>query len=231
MQITGLYQLLNPNSSKLFGYNVFKLSGICQVLYLGLIILMCIVSIYYTVYDFTEVIKYMMLIIATFFALIKMYFIIRNSDALWKCMNFTSLNYLSYRGHQKSILTEAQASSSMVTNTFTLVWMVGITVWILSPIIISENYLKVKSKDNTYNQYRYNMLNLIFPVTASFYNDNFHIFFFIETLALIFWGYSTMIFDNLVLSMCITIKYQLKMIALSYSELGHRDIEINFESK
>lgn len=221
MKITGLYQLLNPNTSKLFGVNFYKLSGSISVLYLSLVMVMCNISVYYSLSDFAEVVKYLMLIIATLFALIKMYFIIRNSDALWEFVGFTSIDLLPYGGHQRAILVDARSISIRVSKIITSVWVAVITIWILSPIIINGNYINVKSNNGTYNRYRYNMLNLLFPVSDEFYNENFKLFYLLETVALLFYGYSMMSFDYLVISMCITITYQLKTIAMSYSTLGY----------
>lgn len=225
MKITGLYQLLNPNTSKLFGRNInfYKLCGLISVLYLALVLVMCNISIYYSLNDFAEVVKYIMLIIATLFALIKMYFIIRNSDVLWKFIEFTSIDLLSYSGHQRAILVDARTISMKVSKFIISVWIIVITIWILSPIIISGNYINVKSKNATCNRYRYNMLNLLFPVSDQFYNDNFKLFYLLETVALIFYGYSMISFDYLMISMCIAISYQLKMIAKSYSTLGYKN--------
>jgi len=89
--------------------------------------------------------------------------------------------------------------------------------------------MNVKSKDDTYSQYRYNMLNLIFPVSDQFYNNNFIVFYLLESIALIAYGFSMMIFDNLAVSLCITITYQLKSIALSYSTLGYNHIDTDFK--
>lgn len=233
MKVVGSYQLLNPNTpTKPFGCNVFKLAGILSLMYLTLVVMLCYLSIYYLLYDFTEVVKYTMLIIATSFALLKLYFIIRKSNRLWEFIRFTSIDFLPYHGHQKNILIDARAVSMKMSKIITLGWITIIIVWILSPIIIPGNYINVKSKDGkTYNRYRYNMLNLIFPISAEFYNNNFRLFYLLETIALILYGYSMMVFDCLVISMCLTITYQLKMIALSYSKLGHNDIKTDSKSK
>jgi hypothetical protein len=223
MKITGLYQLLNPNTTKLFGVNFYKLCGSISVLYLALVLVMCNMSIYYSLNDLAEVVKYVMLIIATLFALIKMYFIIRNSDMLWEFIGFTSIDLLSYNGHQRAILVDARTISIKVSKIIISVWIIVIMIWILSPIIISDNYINIKSKNTTYNRYRYNMLNLLFPVSNEFYNANFKLFYLLEMMALFCYGYSMMSFDYLVISMCIAIAYQLKMIAMSYSMLGYNN--------
>lgn len=230
----GLYQILNPDTpKKLFGYNTFKFFGALPLIYITFVNVMCYVSIYYTFSDFTEVVKYTMLIVATLFAMIKLYFIIGKSSRLWKLLRFTNIDFLSYHGHQRDILIDARHGSIMISKIFTLGWSAIIIVWILSPLMIQGYFVNVKSKDGTsYSRYRYNMMNIIFPaVTTAFYNDNFSIFYSIETIMLLAYGYVMIVFDCLLISMCITMIYQLKMIALSYTTLGHNDIRMNSKSE
>lgn len=221
MKTIGLYQLLNPNAPKLFGYNVSKLGSFIILVYVTLVTLICLLSIHYSLYDFSAVIKYVSILLPVSFLWVIIYFVNRNSDVLWEFISSTSIHFLSYSGHQRNILTEARVISRIVSNITKIVWMIAAFVWIMAPIIIQDSYINVKFKNKKHVWYRYNMINLLFPVTADFYNDNFYIFYFIETLALIFYDTFNLIFDCLIISICITITYQLKMIALSYKRLGY----------
>lgn len=222
MKYIGFHQLLNPNAKTLYGYNIYKLGGYMSILYLLLHIIMCIISIYYSRFDFTAVIRYIMFMFASFFSSIKMWFAITKSDVLWKFLNFTSIDFLSYSGHQKFILMKARSKSIMISNIFTVLWAVLIALWGLPSIITNDSYyLNDKSKDKTLNQYRHNVFNLIFPVTTKFYNDNFYIFYLYEIVPLMIFGYVMVIFDYLIIGFCVTIAFQLKTIASSYNELGY----------
>jgi len=110
-------------------------------------------------------------------------------------------------------------------------WSSIILYWSLSAILDSNSYLKIESKDAIFN-YRSNTIGLIFPVTDTFYNKHFYVFFITETIFLIFWAEIEWVFDILMISVCICIEYQLKTIADSYSSLGlnHNESkrELNF---
>lgn len=231
MKIIGLYQLLNPNATTLFGYNIYKLGGFISILYLTLNIIMCNISIYYSQYDFTAVVRYIMFIYATFFVIIKISFLIIKSDILWNFISFTSINFLSYSGHQKYFLMNARIISLIISNVFAILWAAFIALWIFSPIVIKDSYLNIKSKNSTYMQYRYNMLNLLFPVSTQFYNDNFTVFYLFETIILTIYGYSMIVFDCLIISFCLTIVFQLRTIASSYSTLGYNHTNNQIKSK
>lgn len=191
------------------------------MLYLILIIGMYLMSIYYSRHEINEIIKYVSILVATLFALIKICLIVRNSDALWEFVNFTSITFLSFSGHQRNILIKAHEISLMISNLFTVSWFVIAVVWIVSPLIVKDNYINVKFKNGTYENYRYNMLNLIFPVTAKFYNNNFYVFYLIETIVIFLYCYITNIYDFLVITMCINISYQLRTIKTSFNKIGN----------
>jgi len=226
MKLIGLHQLINPNSKTLFGYSIYKLGGFILILHLLLNIIMCNISIYYSLYDFTAVVKYIMFMSAIFFNIIKISFVIIKSDVLWNFISFTSIKFLPYSGHQRYLLMNARIISIIISNISAILWTAIISIWIFSPIIIQDNYLNIKSKNSTY-KYRYNMLNLIFPVSTQFYNDNFKVFYLFETITLMVIGYSMVIFDCFLISFCITIAFQLKMIASSYSALGYNHTNNN----
>jgi len=221
MKLIGFHQLLDPNAITKFGYNIYKVGGYMNVLFLILNIIMCNMSIYHSRYDFSMIIRYIMIMFAQFFTMVKMWFVISKSNVLWKFISFTSTDFLSYSGHQKNILMKARTKSIKISNIFTMFWIVFVAILILPPIITNDNYLNIRSKDSTYNQYRYSVLNLLFSVSTQFYNDYFNIFYLYEAYSLMIYGYSMIIFDCMVISFCITISYQLKMIASSYSTLGN----------
>jgi len=231
MKFIGFHQLLNPNATTLFGYNIFKLGGYMSILYLLLNIIICNISIYYSRFDFTAVVRYIMFMFAQFFTMVKMWFVITKSDLLWTFLNFTSIDFFSYNGHQKFILLKARSKSIKISNIFTVLWVALISLWSLSPIIKNDNYLNVKSIDKTHNQYRYNVLNLIIPVSTQFYNDSFYVFYLFEVITLIIFGYAMIIYDYLMIGFCVTITYQLKMIASSYSKLGYINTDTDQISK
>lgn len=231
MKITGLYKLLDSKTPKLYGYNIFKLGSILTILYLMLINIMYCMSIYYSRYDFTEVVKYISIFVATFYSMIKLCYLIKNSDAFFELLSFASIHFFSYCAYTESALIKVRKTSKIVSNTFTFIWIAIIMVWMLSPIMMKNNYMNVKTHNGTYEQYRYNMLNIIFPVTTKFYNDNFFVFYAIESILLIIYGYVMVIYDFLVVSACITIIYQLKLIRSSYRKLGYDSTSTDFKSE
>ena len=221
MKLIGFHQLLNPNTTSILGFNIYKLGGYISVIYLMLNLIMCNMSIYYSRYDFFSAARYILFMFALFFTMIKMWFIIIKCDVLWEFLSFTSLDFLSYSGHKKYFLVNARKISIKISYIFTMFWVAFVVLVVVSPIIMKNNYLNIKTKDRKHNLYRYNELNLLFPVSTEFYNENFNVFYLFEIIAVMSYGYSMIIFDILIVSFCITTAFQLRTIASSYNTLGY----------
>jgi len=135
-----------------------------------------------------------------------------------------STNFLCYKHHTKEIFQIGRTrSSNLILISFGL-WSSIVLYWSLSGILNNNNYLNIKFEDGEYN-YRVNVVGWVYPVTDTFYNKYFYAFYMIETISLIFWGQMMWVFDILMISVCISIEFQLKTIADSYSLLGFNNYE------
>lgn len=225
MKITGFYQLLMlSNSLKLIKINIYKTTFIVQILILSVTTIMGFYSIYACRNNVNQVIHYIIIIYAIYFAICKYYFIIKNEKTIWNCMRMMSVNFLSFNDHTKKMYKIARTRSSTMILISLGLWSSTVLFWSLSALFSNNSYLKVKFRDGEYN-YRSNALGLVVPVTDTFYNKYFHVFCITETVFLIFWGQMMWVFDILIISVCISIEYQLKTIANSYSSLGHNHNE------
>jgi len=162
------------------------------------------------------------------FAMYKYYFIIKNAKTIWNFAHMMSTNFLCYKDHTKEIYKVARTRCSTITLISLALWSSIVLYWSLSPILSNNSYLKVKFEDGVHN-YRLNVLGLIYPVTDTFYNKYFHVFFIIETVLTILWGKMMWVFDILMITVCISIEYQLKTISESYSGLGLNHNELTSE--
>lgn len=227
MKMTGLYQLLNPRNSIAYGFNIFKGTAIIYMIILILTSIVLILNTYYFSNDVNEVIKYLMYLVSSVMASIKLYYLMKHSDTIWRCIHLTSIDSLSYECHRKQILEVGRSRSKLLTSIFTSLWLIVTACCVCSPFV-SQNYYVSLEVRNEIKNYRYNVLNLVFPVTDKFYNDNFMYYYYTEMLPTIFWGHSTLIFNLLIISMCFTFSYQLKTINNSFSKL---DIAATTQSK
>ncbi|CAI6364107.1 unnamed protein product [Macrosiphum euphorbiae] len=216
MKKTGFYQLLDSRSVKVFGHNVFKCMSVVQMSVLLSVALIFVANIYYFSDDINTVMMYSMFITSDVLSILKLYYILRNSDTIWNCIQMTSIQDLSYKYHDGRILEEGRSKSTSYSILIIFMWLNLAVSWSLGPLFVTNYFLVVEQNDEIY-RYRFNIMNFAFPATDRFYNDNFMIYYWIEFIPLVLWCQCTMNFDILLLSMNITLKYQLKTIANSYS--------------
>jgi len=223
MKITGFYQLLisSSHSLKLFNINIYKIVFIVQISILFAATMVGFYSIYSCMNDVNQMIHYIIIIYATYLAIFKYYFIIKNLKTIWDCMRMISINFLSHDHHTKEIFKIARKRSSTIIFISLSLWSCVVLYWSLSAIFSHNSFIKIKFKDGVY-KYRSSALGFIFPISDTFYNKYFTVFYTFESLVLIMWGHMMWGFDILMISVCISIKYQLKTIAESYSLLGHQ---------
>lgn len=219
LKITGLYQILSSNTVKLFGYNIFRFMTAIQIMIYLITVFVGILNVYYCTNDMFGMANNVMLIAAYLLASVKLYNIIKNADRLWNCVQSTSVIYLSYEYHDRRTLEIGRAKSKLFTMFFISLWLTVVIGWLFSPFL-NKNHKMEEVFNNGTDYYRNNVLNLVYPVTDQFYNDNYVIFYILESTLAIFWVHSTLIFDVLTISMCVTLSYQLKTIASSYSSFG-----------
>jgi len=227
MKKTGFHQLLDSRSPKVFGHNVFKCMSVVQMSILFLVAVIFAANIYYFSADINTVMMYSLLITSDVLSVLKLYYILQNSDTIWNCIQMTSIDDLCYKYHDRRILEEGRSKSTSYSILIMFMWLNLVVSWSLGPLFVTNYFLIAEHRDEIY-RYRYNILNFVFPATDRFYNDNFMIYYGIEFIILALWCHCTMNFDILLLSMNITFKYQLKTIANSFSAFNftrYNDLE------
>lgn len=223
MKITGLYQILSPNSPKFKGCNIFKCIVLIEMIFSIMIITEFFLNAYYFRNNIYAVTQYLMYTVSAISSLTKLYTLIKYSDTFWNCIQLSSINLLSYKYHNKQILVIGKNNSKLYSTLFTCLWLSIVFAWVVSPLILKNQFIELKHGNGTY-RYEYNILNLVFPVTDKFYNENYMIYYVIEFTGTMIWGHGAMLFDVLSISMCITFSSQIKTITNSYSLLGIRTL-------
>lgn len=219
MKSIGFYQMLSPHTPKLFGFNKFKYLTMAYLILHIVLLVIYILNVYLFLDDINELAKYILLISSGTASLFKLFSVIRHSDTLWKCIQFTSTDKLLYKYHDRKILESGRTKIKFLTSHFAFWWFVSVVVWNTAPLFINNYYIRVKVDDEI-SLYRYNVLNLVFPVSSEFYNGNFIKYYIIESSITMMLGHSILIYDVLTISMCITLRHQLKTIANSYHAFG-----------
>lgn len=219
MKLIGLYQILNPSSPKVLGINIFKYMTVIQLFIIQMSAFEFILNIYFCWDNINEVTKYCMYLQSDVIATIKLYYVLKKSDEIWNCIWLTSTNHLVYKYHSGRIFEAGRSKSKSYSLLIMLLWVTLVISWISLPYMVNNYYVEVNVENAVY-RYRFSALNCLYPVTDKFYNKHFIAYNCVESTILICWGHARMIFDVLVTSMCITVAFQLKTIANSFSMLN-----------
>lgn len=216
MKITGVYRLLGMPSRKIFGYNNFQCIKMIIIVFTVMFSIIMHANTYYFIEDKNEVLKYTMVYLFGLTSMLDFYTIIKSTNALWDCVQLTSIDCFSYMYHNKKILEIGKIRSKISATLNNLYWLMCVVFWSLTPLFLKDNFIRVIVKDKTY-LYQYNIMNLVFPASTDFYNEHFIVFYIFEITLTSIWAYCTMIFEMLIISICITLLYQFRTIFNSYT--------------
>lgn len=217
MAFTGIYRMSNNSTSrKVYGYNVYKCITVIQIVCLSLSLVSLVLNTYYFLGSINDMNLYILMSIQSVNAIMKLCCLLQNSDRLYECVQLTSIVNLSYKYHTKRILELGIRKSKSFSILFISLWLLVLVSWAMAPLISNNLFISVTTENGTYH-YRYNIANLVFPVNDVFYNRHFFTYYAVELIIILNWANVIFIFDVLVISLCITLRYQLKTIVNSYS--------------
>ncbi|XP_050536780.1 uncharacterized protein LOC126902976 isoform X2 [Daktulosphaira vitifoliae] len=177
-----------------------------------------------TLIDLFAIVRFSMTLIGGLVAGVKLYTMIRTSNKIRKCLQYTSIDYLIFKDHDRDLLMEGKKRVVFITNFYTIYWICICLCWICCPMIQKKMKTIIHFKGSV-QIYNYNIFNFIFFKSDNLYNKYFKIFWMIESIFVLAWCHITIAYGVLFISICITISYQLKSISLSCSQLGYSKIK------
>lgn len=214
----GLFRSLNPYVPKTYNIILIKIASKIEIYIMNLTIIMTIFSIYYSLNDIYVTLPYLMLLVMFSCINFNYYYILKNSNAIWDVLRVTNINFLnSNTSGKKTFKAERFRYKFVTTITFILVILSG-SVWLIFPILQNDKYFTINIKNNLYH-YSFTPMNFILPVSDEFYNKYLYVFYIFDSLSGICISHLSLMYDFIVITICISIECQLKSIAKSYSTL------------
>ncbi|XP_016661271.2 uncharacterized protein LOC103309944 [Acyrthosiphon pisum] len=220
-RIMGLYQILFPNSTSFFGYNIYHVVTVFFVSFTFAISMLFPIGLLYLRNDIIAIMYYMGCISNFLLSCFKMVNILYHSKDIWKCIDVTSFNYILYKHYDRNVFKNWQTRSIRITYIYIVIALFAFFCWIFSPCIMNKSVIAIRNIDGSYSKYRMNIFNLYLIASNETYNKNFYIFYVIEIIISICYVYFTIVFDVLMLLVCFAISYQLETISNTIKSLGH----------
>lgn len=230
----GLDHILNPDSAKLNGYNVYHVVSVFLIIYVILVsIITCINGLYYWKAHRNEAILYFGIAETCLFSSYKMSTIIYRSKDISECLSISRFDFTSHSRHRdKSLLEQWRSRIIRITNMYAIVFILSTTLFVLSPMVIGPGESTNKTLNRSLSDYRPNVINLYAMLSAETYNKYFNAIYLVELSCICLFVFFVIIFDTLLITLCLALSSQLQMIKVALELSGpKRAIEDSVQSK
>lgn len=221
-KLVGLYQILDPDTCKMYGFNTYHVGIYVFSLYLFVISLLGLVGLYYSMNDWVAFVLNLGFPENFLFAIYKVIHIVHYSKDMWKLLGVSRFDLFSCGRYNRHIFEKWQRFCTRVTYAYVIILFFCMLIWTLVPCIFNSNTIMIKNRDGSFSEYRMNIINQYLIVSDVTYNKHYNAFYCIEIVILCSFLYITMIYDILVVIMFFALSYQLETISDAVQNLGYR---------
>lgn len=221
LKYMGVYQILDPNTRKIYGYNIYHIASVFIGLPMVTVSIYCSFTLHNLMNDMTAIILHFGGIINFLFAIYKMYSILYHSKHIWACLEIAGLDFISNRNYNRNVFTAWQKRTVQIMYIYLCLILSPILIWFMSPYLLQNATIVYRNMDGTYSRYRMNIINLYLVMSSEMYNSNFYIFYFIEVTIYVGYLYFSIIFDIILGVMCFSLCCQLETISNRIHSLWH----------
>lgn len=225
----GLYQILDPETTKIRGYNAYHVGMVALAVYGSFVsIVLCANGWHSWSYDTTASVMYFAIAQNGLYQVYKVLTVVGRCAQVSRCLQITRFDFQSSRGRRGGRLLESgRARSVLFTNWFAFLGFIGVVCYVSCPLLFYGNFVAVLHRDgSTAGDYRLNIVNAYLPTTmmsADTYNRYFYAFYATEVVYIVFYALFLFVFDVLSITLCTAMACQLQITCESFKSLGHHD--------
>jgi len=227
-KLTGLFQLLAPGTVKYRGRNIYHIATVCVLLCMCVISSILILSgLYCWTNNISISMDYFWKSEITLYIVYKMWFIVRHSDDIWNCLSITRYDFTLINDQHRHILDHWRQRLAWFTIIYSIMYLTATFSYLVITLAFGEDKSPVKSPDGSIGYYRQNAMNLYLIVSDETYNAHYYMFYFIETLFVVFMGLFFLIFDYLLVTLCFCMCCQMQIICSAFESVGHKSLRVH----
>ncbi|XP_060857454.1 uncharacterized protein LOC132935036 isoform X1 [Metopolophium dirhodum] len=224
-KLIGLYQMVDPNSIKCRGRNIYHVVMWCVMLYVFIVSMILVLSgLYNWSVNIPISIDYICKAVNTFYLTYKMCVIIRHSNTIWNCLSITRYDFTSFSNRNKHILDHWRERLTWFMTMYTTMYFTAIVNYSVATLAFSEVKSPVRNHEGSIEYYRMNNMNFYLIASEDTYNSHYNKFYFIETLFVFITAMFFLLFDLLLVILCFGMSCQLEMICSAYESVGHKSL-------
>lgn len=222
-KLIGLYQILDPGTVKCRGKNIYHIIVALIVLYSCIVSMILNVSgLYYFTSNMYLSVDFFWKAECVMLICYKMWIIVHHSNDFWNCLSITRYSFTSFCHQDRhKILEVCRKRSVLLTTVFTIAYLSSIIFYISSTLVCSNELITIKNRDGSFMQYRLNVFNFYLIVSDSTYNSHYNTFYIVEAFSIISLAMLFIIFDVLLVTLCLAVCCQMKMVCIAFKSLGH----------
>ncbi|XP_026807239.1 uncharacterized protein LOC113549921, partial [Rhopalosiphum maidis] len=222
---TGLYQMLDPGTTKCLGRNVYHIALAFILMYLCAVSIMSTVScLYYWTDNMLISLEDFGKVETALFVIYKMWIVIHHSNDIWNCLSITRYGFTSFGFRERHILDRWRKRSMKCSNLFAITYLICVTIFVGTTQAFRNKTTPVKNRDGSVGYYRQNIMNFYIIVSDETYNSHYNKFCFAEALFTVSIGMLFLIFDTLLATLCFAICGQMQIINATFESVGHKSI-------
>jgi len=216
----GFYQMVNPNSPKMFGYNIYHLIHISLVVFTSAVAVIGLTGLVYNNDDslkkgFQDM-QILFIMSCLTIGNMKVIIIICNANKIWKTFDVEHQSFFSnkycHRNHFK--IKDCREHSRRTLTWYIFIFLTAAVFWVLSPKIVNTN----ETATNKFIR-KINILNLKYPIKLETYNTYYNAFYVIEAIFCLYGVFGLVVFDIFLLARLKLISTQYDILSSAYENI------------
>lgn len=223
-KIIGFYQMVDPNSTTLFGYNVYHFIHIICIIFSTTMTLIGLSGFFFKTefareYGFKDMQMSFYLACITVGNL-KLAIIIVNAKKLWDLFKVAHESFLSskYCKNNYFKIVNRGKQFTRIFPWYSFLFFMTAFSWITLPKII-DNHNTSKEININENTHRNNIVNLRYPISVITYNMHYHIIYALESVLCVYCTYGLVTFDLFLIALLQLISVQYEIVLSAYENL------------
>ncbi|XP_025208666.1 uncharacterized protein LOC112604025 [Melanaphis sacchari] len=222
------YDIFDPKSTKIFGYNFYRVTGIIITVLTQSYILFGQTGFFMPTEDTINYIEKSMLIFVNsmnFLAAMKTCVFIYKANNIWDLFDVTRINFLKSEQcckYRYKILEKVRNKSIRLTNFIVVFAIISLTIWIIYPLVI--NFFLTTTGPNNHQGYQ-SILYLRYPVTTNTYNQYYFVFYTTEAILAFGIIYYSILVDTVLVSLCWIFIAQYEILSEAFGNIKYDDKE------
>lgn len=234
----GYYQMVDPNTKKIFGFNIYNVINITLVIFTSIMTLIGLSGFLYKVdsiaYEENSFQNIQMLFYLSCISLgnLKIAITVYNADAIWKLLNVAHESFISnkYCKQDKYKLNISGKQFVRIFPWYFFLFFMTAVSWSIVPIVVN-NQVESKETQNNENIYMTNVANLRYPITVKTYNTYYKSFYALEFILVFYCAYGLVVFDLFIVALLQLLATHYEIISSAYENFKYKAENKNGELK